>query len=366
MSATSSSSIRRLCEAAEAASRDGDLGRAIACYRELAELVPSPAVLNNLGLVLARDGQLEAAVAVFGCALAAERPTSAAVFVNLGNALRRLGRRAEAVAAYEQAIAVEPTSAAAHFNAHAALYDAAAPERALTALERASSLRPHHADTRFYLGALRRLHGRDDPTLEAELPPECEFLVSSLRHAQAHRVAATRLFADTFELLRFALSCAPPEGLLLELGVRRGTTVRFLASACPEGSVHGFDSFEGLPSAWGDQPAGLYSTRGELPEVPDNVTLHPGWFADTLPSFVASLEEPVRFVHVDCDLYASTRAALAPLKPHLCRGAVLVFDEYLCNPGWEQEEHRALLELDLPFTYLAFSLFTKQAAVRLL
>ena len=97
--------------------------------------------------------------------------------------------------------------------------------------------------------------------------------------------------------------------------------------------------------------------------MPHNVTLHPGWFADTLPAYASTLRAPARFVHVDCDLYASTRVALGALAPHIQRGTVIVFDEYLCNPGWEDEEHRALLESGLDVTYIAFSLFTKQAAI---
>jgi hypothetical protein len=177
------------------------------------------------------------------------------------------------------------------------------------------------------------------------------------------RTSATKLFADTFDTLRFAFAQAPGTGAVVELGVRRGTTIRLLAELAAPTRVHGFDAFEGLPETWGDQDKGLYTTGGELPEVPSNVALHRGWFVDTLPDFAATLTEPLRFLHVDCDLYSSTRDALKALAPHFGSGTVIVFDEYLCNPGWEDEEHRALAEADIPYDYLAFSLFTKQAAV---
>lgn len=352
-----------MVEAAQAAASSGDLARAIGSYRELAALAPIAAVHNNLGLVLARDGQLDAAVRAFRAAL--EDGDSAAVLVNLGNALRRGGDKASALAAYQRAIELDPACAPAHYNLHAALYDASRPDAAIATLERALALRPDHLDTRFYLGALRALHeSPEDDGLDA-LPDACTFLVESLRYVEGHKTRETALFADTFDTLRFALGRAPRAGAVIELGVRRGTTLRFLASLSPP-PVYGFDTFEGLPEAWGDQPAGLYTTQGELPEVPDHVTLVRGAFADTLPHFAAQLDTPVRLLHVDCDLYASTRDALTVLAPHLGRGTIIVFDEYLCNPGWQDEERRAFLELGVPYDYLAFSLFTKQAVVRLI
>jgi hypothetical protein len=50
---------------------------------------------------------------------------------------------------------------------------------------------------------------------------------------------------------------------------------------------------------------------------------------ETAPRFV--LDNPgVRFslVHLDCDLYAPTRAALEAFWPRLARGGVMLFDEY--------------------------------------
>lgn len=351
-----------MVETAQAASSAGALAQAIERYRELAALAPVAAVHNNLGLVLARDGQLDEAVRAFRAAL--EDGESAAVLVNLGNALRRGGDKAAALAVYTRAIELDPGCAPAHYNMHAALYDAARPRPAMAALERALALRPAHLDTRFYLGALRALHDEEQDAGLDSLPEACAFLIESIRYVEGQRTSETALFADTFDTLRYAHAQAPAAGAVIELGVRRGTTLRFLASLSPA-PAYGFDTFEGLPEAWGAQPAGLYTTGGELPEVPDHVTLVRGAFADTLPHFAAQLSEPLRLVHVDCDLYQSTRDALTALAPHLAPGTVIVFDEYLCNPGWQDEERRAFAELGVPYRYLAFSLFTKQAVVRL-
>ena len=325
-------------------------------------------VWHDLGLALASDGRPEDAVGAYERALALGGAPVAGVWVNLGNALRSCARRAESVDAYRSGLERDPRLAAAHYNLHAAVYDDEAPEAALEALEAAHGLRAEHRDTRFYLGALRTLHELDGASAAlAGLDEGCDFLLSSLAFVLAHRRPETRLFADTFETLRYALSVAPPEGVVAELAVRRGTSLRFLATLADE--VHGFDSFEGLPEAWAGQPVGLYSASGALPCVPDNARVHAGWFADVLPGFVARQTAPLRLLNVDCDLYRSAVEGLDALAPMVAEGTVLVFDEYLCNPGWEREEHRALVEVaerhDWRFEYLAFSLFTKQAVVRI-
>ena len=348
----------------------GRVTAAIEAYEQAVALAPDQADgWNNLGLALRDDGAPDQAVAAFRHALALE-PSSAAALVNLGNALRDCGRRAEAADAYHRAIASDPSCVAAHFNLHAALYRAADPEPARQALMGALELDPAHEGARFHRAAIDLLHHGDDHGALAALPARCDFLVDSCRYVARHRTAATHLFADTFETLRHGFAHARKEGLVIELGVRRGTSIRLVAELCSPGQVvHGFDAFEGLPTAWGEQPEGLYSTTGALPEVPDPVRLHPGWFADTLPAFVRAHDEPLRFVNVDCDVYESTRCALEVLGPRLSAGTVLVFDEYLCNPSWRQDEHRAWIEAvarhGLRYEYLAFSLFTRQAAVRI-
>ena len=349
--------------------RDGRPGDAARTLRALLEQHPRAWPLwHDLGLALAADGRPDEAAISHRRALGLGGARLGACWVNLGNALRAAGHKRMAVDAYLTAIEAEPNLAPAFYNLHAALYDDRSPRAAEAALARAHALRPQHADSAFYLAALRRVHGLDEKGLLASLPAACTFLVESLGFVEAQRDRRTRLFADTFDTLAFALGRAPSEGRVVELGVRHGTSLRFLAANCRSDRVHGFDSFAGLPSAWGDQAAGLYSTDGALPPRPDNVALHPGWFSDTLPAFLASTRGVLRFVHVDCDLHSSTAEALELLAPRIVAGTVLVFDEYLANPGWQNEEHRALCEAAdrhrWRFGYLAFSLFTKQAVVR--
>jgi tetratricopeptide (TPR) repeat protein len=349
--------------------RAGEPVAAAAAYADAIALgLETPEAFNNLGLCLADDGRLDLAIAAYERALSLG--PSPAVWVNLGNALGEDARREEAIRCYEAALAEEPEHVAANYDLFAALFDEAAPQAAEQCLERVLRVCPEHVGASFQRAALQALRsGRAAATPALErLPPSAAHLVESLDFVLAHRSRETRLFTDAFRLLDHAASAAASAGLVLELGVRRGASTRFLAARLPDATIHGFDSFEGLPEPWRGVPAGSYSTRGELPEVPSNVVLHPGWFSDTLPSFAAQHEGPIRLLNVDCDLYSSTREALSILGPRLRPGSVVVFDEYLCNPGWAEDEHRALqevaAELGLSYSYLAFSLFSRQAAIR--
>ena len=113
--------------------------------------------------------------------------------------------------------------------------------------------------------------------------------------------------------------------------------------------------------------AGAYTTHGRLPEVAPNVVLHVGWFSDTLPPFVAQHHDPVRFVNIDCNIYSSTRTVLEHLEQRLVPGTVLIFDEYICNPSWRDDEYKAFREFvqrsRVSYRYLLFSPYSRQAAV---
>ena len=49
------------------------------------------------------------------------------------------------------------------------------------------------------------------------------------------------------ELMRHALSRVTIDGLYAEFGVNNGGTITYIARQKPKHTIHGFDSFEGLP-----------------------------------------------------------------------------------------------------------------------
>jgi len=128
-----------------------------------------------------------------------------------------------------------------------------------------------------------------------------------------------------------------PDTLWLEFGVASGRTVNYISNFTEE-IVYGFDSFYGLPEKWRDGfEQGEFNLDGNLPEVNANVTLIKGWFQDTLPAFLTEHDKKISFIHIDCDLYSSTKYILNTVKPYLQEGCIIIFDELVNYPGFDGE-----------------------------
>lgn len=117
----------------------------------------------------------------------------------------------------------------------------------------------------------------------------------------------------------------------MEFGVQTGHSLEIITERL---AAVGFDSFEGLPEEWGPFEKGAFAHQ---PPAVAGATLVNGWFSDTLPAFDFAAVDPLRLVHIDCDLYSSTKTVLKHLGPYLTAGVYLVFDEFL--EGWPPNEH---------------------------
>lgn len=147
-------------------------------------------------------------------------------------------------------------------------------------------------------------------------------------------------YQDRFEVLSHAAAIAPLEGLVLEFGVASGATINHLARshALRERRLYGFDSFCGLPEPWAAYPVGHFAC--EPPAVAANVELVVGLFAETLPPFLAAHEDACALIHLDADLYSSTRLVLEACDARIVSGTVIELDEYFV----EGSEQRAFQE----------------------
>lgn len=167
-------------------------------------------------------------------------------------------------------------------------------------------------------------------------------------------------------LHRAALKLRKPDGLVLEFGVASGKSINFIAEELPDCVVHGFDSFEGLPEAWTSQYQKGHFAQA-LPGVRENVRLHVGWFESSLPKFLKETPGDISYLHVDCDLYSSTKVIFDHLGDRIKAGTVIVFDEYFNYPTWRSHEHKAFMEFvharDLQFKYIGAVRSNKQVAV---
>jgi hypothetical protein len=157
-------------------------------------------------------------------------------------------------------------------------------------------------------------------------------------------MAGAARYSNALELLRACLAVKrDPEGLVLEFGVYAGRTINHIANLTG-GPVYGFDSFEGLPEDWRPDIRKAAFKLDKLPAVAGSVEPVVGWFEDTLPGFLKAHPGPVGFLHVDCDLYSSTKTIFHHLRGRIVPGTVIVFDEYFNYVGWRRHEFKAFAE----------------------
>jgi hypothetical protein len=192
--------------------------------------------------------------------------------------------------------------------------------------------------------------------------------LASARYALANMVTARPVRPKKYhgggrlDLLEYALDFVKIDGFFAEFGVFEGETLAFVANRSDK-TVYGFDSFEGLPDDWFlGVVKGTFSLQGRLPKLAvtqNNYRLVKGWFNETLPTFTEQMSGPAAFIHIDCDLYESTRAIFDGLADRIVAGTVIVFDEYLNYPGWQDHEFKAFQEFcharGVTYRYLAFA-----------
>ena len=160
-------------------------------------------------------------------------------------------------------------------------------------------------------------------------------------------------------LLDYALSKISKKGDILEFGVRAGESITYIAQKLKDRTIHGFDSFEGLPEEW-EGHAFLksdFTQNGKIPIVPGNVILHKGWFDKTISEYNNSNE--IAFINLDCDIYSSTKTVLDELGNKITTGTIILIDDFFNYRNWQQHQYKAFQEFveqsNIKFEYLAFN-----------
>lgn len=182
-------------------------------------------------------------------------------------------------------------------------------------------------------------------------------------------MASTKSFPDNISLLKYSLDLTKNDGLFIEFGVYKGKTINFIASNTDQ-VVYGFDSFEGLPEDWRDQFEKGTFKLDKLPKVKKNVKLIKGWFENTLPHFIERYPEKCAFIHIDCDLYSSTKTIFDLLKNKIKKDTIIVFDEFFNYPGWKEGEYKSFIEFiednNIKFKYIGYCRYDEQVAVKII
>lgn len=148
------------------------------------------------------------------------------------------------------------------------------------------------------------------------------------------------------------LNKVPEHGLIAEFGVYQGNSLKEIAQRFSNRIVYGFDSFEGLSEDWNGHKKGFFQTEPPA-ELPENITLVTGYFEDTLDGFYHSYfyntdekNKTIAFMHIDCDLYSSTKTIFDKSKKYIKPGTIIAFDELIHYGGeeWRKHEYKAFVE----------------------
>jgi hypothetical protein len=170
-------------------------------------------------------------------------------------------------------------------------------------------------------------------------------------------------------------------GQVLEFGTATGRTLnQFAHWLGPDHVVWGFDSWQGLPEPFNDLPPGHFAQ--DLPPVLPNCQLVQGWFGarppqdrsgipeHTAPRFARTNTKPLALLHIDADLYSSTRTVLDAFAEHIVPGTVILFNEYWNHATWRKHEYRAwqehVAQHNVRYEYIGYASDHQEVAVRVL
>ncbi|GMH86302.1 hypothetical protein TL16_g10496 [Triparma laevis f. inornata] len=198
---------------------------------------------------------------------------------------------------YQKAIEIDTSPSAVSFDGLGTTCEGAGVMRkiAIEHYEEAFKISPGVGNVAFHLAVAYERDGWELDAkaifdrMRAEGGAGANSLVDSWGYVRWHMRKRTdsNLHMGTREMLQIGLDAAKgiidKGGLVVEFGVSSGRSIRMMAEMLPrEKTIYGFDTFTGLPQAWGNEPIGTYTTGGQKPAVPENVKLIKGLFSETV------------------------------------------------------------------------------------
>ncbi len=148
---------------------------------------------------------------------------------------------------------------------------------------------------------------------------------------------------DRLQNMSRFIAVAPP-GIIIEVGVWKGGSLRYLAEQHPDRIFYGFDTFEGMPDSHhldnhhkkGDfGNTSFEAVRAALSDL-SNVTIVKGYFPDS----DITEGQAIAMAHVDVDLYESTLKTFRHLAPRMAANARMY-----CDDAFQSTCHGATLAL---------------------
>jgi hypothetical protein len=103
------------------------------------------------------------------------------------------------------------------------------------------------------------------------------------------------------------------------------------------------------------------------PKLNSNVEPIIGWVEDTLDNFLKAHNPKINFVHLDINLYKSTKFILEKIKPYLIKNSIIIFDQLYNYIGWEYGEYKSLIEVfnENEYEFKAFQINSRKSVIQI-
>ena len=331
------------------------------CYERAIQLNPNYAMaLYNLGVIFKQFGLSQKAVGYFEKAIEIN-PNYAAAYNGLGIIFKELGNNIKkAKSCFEKALKINPNYADIYWNLHSLVSNI---DEAIEILKKLIHIDNNHFNAKSMLACLEYFKGNHKNF--NNLINSNDSYIRSFKWVFS-LPKLPKLFFNKKDFFDGVTAISDKSRPFYEFGVWNGVSFKYLINTFGRG--FGFDTFTGIPEKWHDNPAGTYSSFGSIPQISGGEFIV-GKFEDTLPKFFSKKRSVASLINFDADLYSSTICALNNAKDIIDEDTILVFDEFLMNDRWEEDEYKALEEFcnNFNFSYdvLAVSFYTKQIGVKL-
>ena len=334
------------------------------CYERAIQLNPNYAMaLYNLGIIFKQFGLSQKAVGYFEKAIEIN-PNYAAAYNGLGIIFEELGNNIKkAKSCFEKALKINPNYADIYWNLHSLVSNI---DEAIEILKKLIHIDNNHFNAKSMLACLEYFKGnhKNFNNLINSNNSNDSYIRSFKWVFSLPKLP--KLFFNKKDFFDGVATISDKSRPFYEFGVWNGVSFKYLINIFGRG--FGFDTFTGIPEKWHDNPAGTYSSFGSIPQISGGEFIV-GKFEDTLPKFFSKKRSVASLINFDADLYSSTICALNNAKDIIDADTILVFDEFLMNDRWEEDEYKALEEFcnNFNFSYdvLAVSFYTKQIGVKL-
>ncbi len=171
---------------------------------------------------------------------------------------------------------------------------------------------------------------------------------------------AMEIYTEPFNRVMEYVNLCNVSGDICEFGTYRGFTSEQLALRMKNQRLYLYDSWEGFPEITSvdmhcKEVLEGYWKQGDCrvttaveqeifdmvnAHIPGRLNMVKGYYSPQTP-----IPEQIALLHIDCDLYSSTKTALELCAPNLSEGAVILFDDFNNNlASNEYGERRAFRE----------------------